>query len=636
MTPTDPPRRTRRLSPGRLLLFSLVVLAGVLGGLELALRAAGVEPTPDRTNTWFADHILSPPLWHPSTTRAGVDLMTSGQSHHFHPFGVHKQPGTFRVAVFGGSAAHGYGVLEPGAFPHRLEQILQQALPETDVQVVNLGTVAWSSQQLLWAARQVWEVSAWDLVVIYSGNNELLELSSWKTFMKPGEHRRYTRTLLANQRLGRWRLYAALHRTFARERPDLLRSTGNEPPPEPGRNGNPEEEDAPMVGGDEERGGLERGVDPIDQIPAMHLDSMQAVPKTERARMGELELEYAARTFTHNVGKIVDLARSHGTPVVVMNPAANDFQDPAWFPYGGEEGDRFNLLMERADSALRDGRTDDMLAAVDEALAMHPEDPRAVFTRAQGLAMAGHRDQARPLYDLARSRAEYPNRVVPAVSQAIAAFERRPGVLGVVDAERLFREHSEGGLIGYDLIYDHCHPSVEGNYLIAAALAKMLLASDLPALQGAKDVDIDAWADAGRQAMTDADAADPRLWEWTGLDFEGKRGGGKYIADFQGDWRILRDDLLERAAGPEATALDLLWAGNAQFYDYKVDDALDRWDEALRRDPTLCLAHANRAHALRMLGLRDQGLADATAATDCDPEDPEYAAMKSLLVALTR
>jgi tetratricopeptide (TPR) repeat protein len=624
----------RRLSAGRLLAFSLLLPLLLLAAAELVLRAAGVEPTPDRTNTWFADHVLSPPLWHDATTAAGVRMMTSGQAHHFHPFTAEKLPDTFRVAVLGGSAAHGYGVLEPGAFPHRLEQILQQALPTQDVQVINLGTVAWSSQQLLWASKEIWGVSEWDLLIIYSGNNELLELSSWKTFLPAGEHLRYTQTLLANQRLGDLRIYAALHRAFAKEQPDELRDTGNEPPPQTGEGHDPTSEDAPMVGGEEEAEGLEIGVDPIQRIPAMNVDSMQALPKTERARMGDVELRYAARTYTHNVGRIVDLAQENSTQVVVMNPAANDFQDPAYFPHGGEEGERFNALMKTAMDVLREGHADDMFAAVDAALALRPEDPLALFSKAQALAMSGRHEEARTLYDLARSRAEYPNRVVPAVTEAILSFEGRSGVLGVLDAEALFRDQSDGGLIGYDLVYDHCHPSVQANYLIAAQVATFLLASDLPQVQDAVDVDIDAWAARGRETIERRTAADPRLWEWTGLDYEGKRSGGKYIADFQGDWRILREDLFEAAAAEGATAMDLLWGGNAAYYGYEVDRALHYWERALGADPELCLAHANRAHALRMMGQREQALGDAEKAVLCAPNDDEYQAMRDLLAAL--
>lgn len=626
-------RERRPLSRGRLLGFSLASVLLLLGAAELALRLAGVPPTPDRTNTWFADHVLSPPLWHEATTEAGQRFVSPGQAHHFHPFALDKPPGAFRVAVFGGSAAHGYGVLEPGAFPHRLEQLLQLAMPETDVQVINLGTVAWSTQQLLWAARQVWEVSDWDLVIIYAGNNELLELSSWKSFMEPAEHRRYTRALLTTQRIGHLRLYSMLHGVFAKEPLHALRNTDNEPPPGTGDD-LPQKEDPPELGGDEEQQGLQIGVDPIQSVQALNTASKKAVPKAERAHMGDLELRYAARTYTHNVRQIVAEARAHGSPVLVMNPAPNDFHDPAYFPYPGEAGARFDALMKVADEAIRDGRTDAGQAALDEALALQPEDPRALFAQAQILSMANRKEDARVWFDRARSRAEYPNRVVPAVSEAIRAFEGEPGVAGVIDIEQVFRDQSEGGLISYDLVYDHCHPSVEGNFVIAGAVGAWLLANPVPGMGPIEPIDVASWVADGKHRMESASAANPRVWEWTGLDFEGKRGGGRYIADFQGDWRVLRDELLERAAQPEATALDHLWAGNARFLAYEVDEALEAWEVALEADPQLCIAHANRAYALRMLGLRSQALGDATAAAACDPDDPEFGAMKRLLTAL--
>ena len=76
-----------------------------------------------------------------------------------------------------------------------------------------------------------------------------------------------------------------------------------------------------------------------------------------------------------------------------------------------------------------------------------------------------------------------------------------------------------------------------------------------------------------------------------------------------------------------------------------TDADMDRYHRAKARvaahtgappGPTLCLAHANRAHALRLIGMRDQALADANAAVACDPEDAAFAAIRDLLAALTR
>ena len=175
LSKADRPRRARRPLGFQGPVLLSTGLVGVLGMLEIGLRVAGVAGAPDRTTTWFADHILRPPLW---TERVLEDLGTStmeaGQQHHFRPFTPEKPSDAYRVVVFGGSAAHGYGVLEPGSFPHRLQQLLQRAVPNREIQVINLGTIARSSQQLLWAARRIFEVSDWDLVVVYPDTT-----SSW-------------------------------------------------------------------------------------------------------------------------------------------------------------------------------------------------------------------------------------------------------------------------------------------------------------------------------------------------------------------------------------------------------------------------------------------------------------------------
>ena len=57
-------RRARRPLPlWQRIPCSLLVLVAVLGAVELGLRLVGVQGAPDRTTTWFADHILRPPLW---------------------------------------------------------------------------------------------------------------------------------------------------------------------------------------------------------------------------------------------------------------------------------------------------------------------------------------------------------------------------------------------------------------------------------------------------------------------------------------------------------------------------------------------------------------------------------------------
>ena len=422
------PGRRRSLSLLQRVLFSLVALVGVLGLAEGTLRVTGVEGAPDRTTTWFSDHILRPPLWF-EREQEGSDagFFAAGQQHHFRPFTKEKTPDVFRIAVFGGSAAHGYGVLEPAAFPHRLQQLLQRALPETEVQVINLGTIAWSSQQLLWAGRRVLRDVEWDLFVFYSGHNELLELSSWKSFKPPAEHRRYTRMLLLNQRLEKLRLYQVMRKLLGKA----------EPPPIPL---------IPEGGALPSSSGLDSSVDPIPLTPAMTLDNLEPVPSSERARIGDLERRYAAKTYTHNVGKLVALAKEKGISSFLINPAPSDFHDPAWFPRAGPKGEHFGTLMDQAES-LPLGKTEERAALSRQALELF-DDPRAMHLLGQSLITLGKQEEAMHWLKEARRWAEYPNRVVPEVSEAILAFSDQPGVLGVLDAEALFREPSGEDPIG--------------------------------------------------------------------------------------------------------------------------------------------------------------------------------------------
>ncbi|MCP4873108.1 MAG: hypothetical protein GY898_30820 [Proteobacteria bacterium] len=547
----------------------------------------------------------------------------AGQAHHFHPFATNKADDTFRVAVFGGSAAHGYGVLEPGSFPHRLEQMLQRRVQGQEIQIVNMGTIAWSSQQIAWAAKQLFELGEWDLVLVYSGHNELLELSSWKTYMPPGEHRRYTKVLLWNQRLQGFRLYTALrHLTGKAEVPEL----GSADPPD-----FQQADEQGIVGGhEEELAALAPGLDPVAVTPAMRLDDMNPIERHKRARIGPLERGYAARTYTHNIGQVVDQARHAGAPVIVMNPAPNDNHDPAWFPYAEDEEQTFVACLEEAD---RTRGSDEGVTGARACLKLHPDDPRAHYALANALEARGQRPEAVEHLIEARRWAEYPNRVVPDVTDAILAFEGRPGVAGVIDVEALFRARSDGGLITYDLVYDHCHPSVAANWLIAGEVSKLILDEGILTASG-RDT-IDAEAETGFKDLQNRRAADPRLSEWTGLTWRPGQTP-EYIADFQGDWTNIRDAQETAIDAPDATAMDWLWAGNGRFYGYEIAEAVEAWDQAVRMDMTLCLAHGNKAHGLRLVGDRAGALAAAKQATECDPANAEFKAELTLLEQLAQ
>jgi lysophospholipase L1-like esterase len=615
---------TRSLPLWKKVLFAAVALTFSLAAVEASLQTWTDAPQVDRTSTWFADQILNPPLVHHQRVfRPGLHYLKPGQASQFHPFAAQRPKRSLRVAVLGGSAAHGYGVLEPAAFPHRMEQLLQGALPEREVQVINFGTIAWSSQQLLWAARQLWDLSSWDLVVIYAGHNELLELASWKTYLEPLTHRSLTRVLLWNQRLESVRLFQRF-RSFIRSRATPTPSAPASDPPAQGVGRQPRSDDL--------RSALVAGIDPVAPDPAHRLGELQALPMAERATMGPLEWNYAARTYSHNVGKIVDLARSHGTPVLLVSPAPGDLQDPISFPPAGAAGEALEArlaearrLMDESDLAAMERLTREL---VEEA-----GDARAMYLLALALHHQGNTEQARRWYDEARRHTEYPSRIVPAVHDAILALSDHPGVLAAMDMEAHFRDAASDGVIGYDLVYDHCHPSVEGHLLIAARIVEQLFAAGFAPLASAERPDLELWVAAEGERLRTQRSADPRLWQWDGRSYSGEEP--VYLSGIPGGFEAVRAGYEERAASDLATAQDWLWAGNARFYAYDIEAALQAWQTSALLDPSLCLAWANRSYALRAAGGRADALRAARKAVACAPDNPEFSQMLALLERLT-
>ena len=91
-----------------------------------------------------------------------------------------KPAGMLRVVTVGGSATAGLGYSPNVTFARHLERMLRQAYPERAFDVMNLGIVALSSRQVKQIVADVCERLDPDVLVVYSGNNEFLEIHAEK------------------------------------------------------------------------------------------------------------------------------------------------------------------------------------------------------------------------------------------------------------------------------------------------------------------------------------------------------------------------------------------------------------------------------------------------------------------------
>jgi hypothetical protein len=162
------------LSGGRLWLMrvTVVVLVPTLffGLLELSLRLAGYGYS---TSYFLPSQVEGEDFLVPNTTftyrffppdlaRRPMELRMAAE----------KLPGTYRIFLFGESAAYGdphplYGVGQ------QLEILLQERFPGTHFEVVSTAMTAINSHAILPIAREIAQLDG-DLWIVYMGNNEMI------------------------------------------------------------------------------------------------------------------------------------------------------------------------------------------------------------------------------------------------------------------------------------------------------------------------------------------------------------------------------------------------------------------------------------------------------------------------------
>lgn len=522
-------------------LFSLVATLGLLGACELGLRVAGYQGQPDRTVSWSPEHTPpEPPFFPVLTLTDGHPYRAARTPSQPHPWAVDKPVGVSRYIALGGSAVHGYGFFRSASWPDRLEAGL--ASPGADVEVLNLGAIAWSSQQLVMLMKEARALSP-DGVLVYTGNNEFLEWAGARQYLAEPEFRRWVRGVSLARQLRGLRGYRLLSELLS---------------------------DQPGVYGQVDY----REIEPLD--PA------------DRAPMTDADRRFAVLGLRRNLERLVELAE--GVPVVVAIPGTNlDYQpSDSGVACVAEQSERTGA----ADRALQEGRLDEALRLGDEAFEACPDATQA-WLWGQALKRHGHVDRARTWLERSVELDAAPNRAPRYLAEAI----RDVSGITVVEGGQALAGLSSDGLIGWDQVYDHCHPTPAGHEALARAFADALEA-DFAQAPPARLDHVDGWSG-------------PEPWP---LDPETERI----------EW------WLASVAAEKTTASDwnrqglLAWnihdGSCVEGRSPCLDDAVQAFSTALELDPAFCVAKANLGRLYFAIGHPSAGDA-LEAAMACDPED---------------
>jgi tetratricopeptide (TPR) repeat protein len=440
------------LSGKRLWLMRVIAVVLVpalfFGLLELSLRVAGFGYStsyflPSQVegvdylvpNTTFTYRFFPPDL-----ARRPMELRMAAE----------KPPGSYRIFLFGESAAYGdphplYGV------GRQLEILLQERFPGTHFEVVSTAMTAINSHAILPIAREVAQLDG-DLWIVYMGNNEMIgAFGPGTVFGLKALPLGVVRTILALKSTRTGQLIDTLIRD--------LRSDGKAP---------------------EQWGGI---------------------------NMFSKNLEYddpgrliAYDNFQGNLQDILDAAISEKVPVLLSTVGSNLKQTA---PFNSMHSRDLNAAqLGEWESYYNKGITLEAKGAFVDALeqyslasAIDPGYAELQFRMGRCYLQSGNPELALAAYTKARDHDGLAVRADTRINEIIRESADRHAVdqVRLIDAAKLLAADSPDGIPGRELFYEHVHYTIDGNYKLARILADNV-AMKLPSKITATDTG--HWVDA--------------------------------------------------------------------------------------------------------------------------------------------
>ena len=328
-----------------------------------------------------------------------------------------KAPGTYRIFVLGESAAMGDPDSAYG-FSRYLEIMLRERFPAMKFEVVNTSSVAINSHVVLRIAEGLADQKP-DLVIIYSGNNEVVGPYG------PG-------TMLTSVGMSMPAVRANIFFRSTRIG-QLITKLGTKK---------------------REWHGME-----------MFLD--------QQVRATSPLMQQAYANYEDNLRDTIRVAEAAGAKVIVSTVATN-LKDCA--PFGSLLREGLNSADMRAWSTLMaEAQLDEpnspaeALKRYQQAAAIDGGYAQREFLMARVALKLGDYKAAREHFVRARDLDTLRFRADSRINEVNRSVAASAGAV-LVDAEKILSDAAPDGIIGTDQIYEHVHMTPEGNYLLARAM----------------------------------------------------------------------------------------------------------------------------------------------------------------------
>jgi len=345
-------------------------------------------------------------------------------------FKQQKPKDSFRIVIQGGSTAAGFPYGRFGSLTGMLQQRVKRLYPDKNIEIISTALASVNSYTLRDTVHEIIQIQP-DLVLIYAGHNEYLGVMGvGSVYASKGGH-------LANL------LFLALKEVRIFQLIQQLYYTIFNP----------------------------QGEEFINQGAGQSHSLMAKVAKEKNIAINSPLYQAGITQFEDNLQSILSEYQQAGINVLISTLVANEVDQP---PFVSDKYTNVSALQD----AFALGQFEQAILLGKTAIKLYPNSADAHYLLAKSLFNVGQVVQAKELFvrandlDLLRFRApsEF-NQIIGQLSHQYQA--------GLVDAQTFIRQHTESGLIGNQVMFEHLHPNKQGYFLLAEAFIQSIIQQQL-------------------------------------------------------------------------------------------------------------------------------------------------------------
>ncbi len=349
-------------------------------------------------------------------------------------FSADKNDSTVRVFCLGASTTQGFPYQPNGSYPAILQNMLADVAPDKHIEVINCGITAITSHSVLDMEREILRNYQPDVLVIYTGHNEFYGVFGQASTLSLFKNRFLLKSFLSLQRS---RLVL------------LTRNTING-----------------IFGRRLERQG--------DKSTTL----MRLMARDIGIELSSRLMQKAQNDYRKNLRDMIRLAQKHNTKILLCTLADNQRDLPPFASkHAASFADRDSLqwqtFMRNGQQFFEPSQCDAALDQFQQALHIDSTYALTHYRLAHCFAALQDSQNAKKHFQLAKDFDTIRFRAPSSFNSIIRRLAQDYDV-PVVDVEESFRAQSPGGVAGFNLLFEHVHPNLNGYELIARSIAQVM------------------------------------------------------------------------------------------------------------------------------------------------------------------